>query len=384
MRALPLAWLDERVEAGLLRKGAEGVTHAPRYLNGEALTASHLSPDVRYYLFERARISLASSSVILDDRLVVIERASGADGAAQDCAAGHLLAHDGDTVIVRFGNPGSLQKGIFLGGNGSSNYYHWMVEILAKLEFLPQLPERYRKYPLLVSEDIIRIPSLRDTLGVFARGHEVTVLSRKSVYLVGELIYINSPSTLPFNFSGNRAFRFTDAVIDKSSIDFLAGTALQAARAAQSIAEFPEKIFLCRKDGLRNYNQGEVLDQLLPRGFCKLFMEDLSFLDQVRAMRDAKVIVGPTGAAWTNLIFCRPGTKALCWMAEELGDFSPYSSIAGMAGVDMRYITYRAGVRSTRKLHFTSYRVEPAMIEEGLAALGIPAAPAGSQGHPGQ
>jgi capsular polysaccharide biosynthesis protein len=371
IKVLPLVWMDESTvqKKGLLRRASEGVTYGPHYI-GHAQSKERIClPDIYCYVFERARVSVTSSSVILNDAQVVIERAIGPDQDKYDFAGGHVIAHRCDMCVVRLRKTENIKKGIFLGGNGSSNYYHWIVEILAKLEFLSELPEHYQKYPLLVSEDIVRIPSFKESLDVLARGHETIVLNKELQYVVEELIYINSPNNLPFNLFGNQKFKCNYVTIDSLSIDYLRRIALQDALKTPARSSYPKKIFLRRKSGLRNYNQDEVFSYLSAYGFTEIFMEDLSFFEQIRAANYADYIVGPTGAAWTNLIFCRSGTKGLCWMADEFGDFSAYSSIAGMVGVDLRYLTYTAGVYSTKELYSKGYYIDLSMIEKSLSAL---------------
>jgi capsular polysaccharide biosynthesis protein len=372
--ALPLIWMDESTanEKGLLRQGLKGIAYGPHYIGQVQSTESVSLPDIHYYVFERARVSVSSSSVILDDKQVIIDRAIAPDQDKFNYAGGlaQAIAHNGNTAVVRLGKSENIKKGVFLGGNGSFNYYHWMVEILAKLELLSKLPEHYQKYPLLVSEDVVRIPSFKVTLDLFARGHEKIVLSKELSYVVDELIYINSPSNLPFNLVANQKFKCTYVTIDSLSIDYLRKIALQEALKTPTHLNYPKKIFLCRKSGLRNYNQDEVFSYLSEFGFTKIFMEDLSFLEQVRTVHHADSVVGPTGAAWTNLIFCKSGAKALCWMADEFGDFSAYSSIAGIVGVDLRYLTYKASVHSTGELYYKDYYIDIGMIEKGLSALG--------------
>lgn len=369
--ALPLVWMDESTphEKGLLRRGSKGITYGPHYIDRVQSTESVSLPNIHYYVFERARVSVTSSSIILNDKQVVIDRAIGPDQNKYDYSGSHILRHDGKTAVVSLDKSENIKKGIFLGGNGSSNYYHWIVEILAKLEFLSKLPERYQKYPLLVSEDVVRIPSFRDTLDLFTGGHERIVLSKKLPYVVDELIYINSPNNLPFNLFGNQQFKCPYVTIDRLSIAHLRKIALKAALKTPTLSKLPKKIFLSRKSGLRNYNQDEVFNYLSELGFTKIFMEDLSFLEQVRTIHHADFIVGPTGAAWTNLIFCRSDAKALCWMADEFGDFSAYSSIADMVGVDLRYLTYKAGVHSTGELYYKDYYIDIKLIEKGLFEL---------------
>jgi capsular polysaccharide biosynthesis protein len=371
IKALPLVWMDESTaqEKGLLRRGSEGIAYGPHYIGCVQSTERIYLPNIHYYVFERARVSAASSSVILDEKQVIMDRAIGPDQTKYDFSGGHILAHGCDKSVVRLRKSEDIKKGIFLGGNGSGNYYHWIVEILAKIEFLSKLPMYYQKYPLLVSEEVVRIQSFRDTLDIFAKGHEIIVLSKELQYVVDELIYINAPNNLPFNLFGNQQFKCNYVAIDRLSIDYLRKIGLQDALKKPAISSYPKKIFLHRKSGLRSYNQDEIFNYLSVFGFTKVFMEDLSFLEQVRTVHHADIIIGPTGAAWTNLIFCRSGAKGLCWMANEFGDFSAYSSIAGMVGVDLRYLTYKAGVYSTKDLYSKGYYIDLSMIAKGLSAL---------------
>jgi capsular polysaccharide biosynthesis protein len=369
---IPLGWMDESTmfqEKRLLRHGSKCIAYGPHYVGREQSTESICLPDIYYYVFKNARISVTSSSVILNDKQVIIDRAIGPDQNKYDYTSGHIIAHKSNIAIVRIGKAEGIKQGIFLGGNGSSNYYHWMIEILAKLEFLPKLPEHYQNYPLLVSEDIFSTSSFKETLDIFAKGYELIVLEKKLSYIVDELIFINSPSNIPFNLVGNQKAKLSDCTINNLSLDYVRKIALEKAFGITTPLNYPPKIFLCRKSGRRNYNQKEVVNYLSNFGFVQIFMDELSFIEQVRTIHHADFIVGPTGAAWTNLIFCHFGTKALCWMADESGDFSAFSSIAGMIGVDLRYVTYKADVHSTKDLYSKSYHIDLSTVGQGLLAL---------------
>ena len=43
-------------------------------------------------------------------------------------------------------------------------------------------------------------------------------------------------------------------------------------------------------------------------GFGIVYPEELSFEEEVRVFQRAEVIVGPTGAALTNVVYCKEGT----------------------------------------------------------------------------
>ncbi len=372
-RALAIIWMDQLTgfEKHLLRHGGDGTSHGPRFVGGGQSCAAVRLPDVGYYIFEDACVAMNASAVILQRSATVIERALGPDKERYDYAVGPTIAHDHATAVVWVGTPEPIECGIFLGGNGSANYYHWLAELLTKLEFLPQLPDRYREYPLLVGEDAIKIPAFRDTLGLFAKGCEVIALSNRAMFDVRRLVYINCPNNLPFNFRGNQRFGVGYAATSPQSIAFIRNKALAAAFATPNTRAYPERIFLARKNDRRAYNQDEVFECLSKSGFTIIFMEDLDFLEQVRTIQHADVIAGPSGAAWTNLMFARPGSKGLCWMAEAAGDFSAYSNIAAIVGTDLRYVTFKTGAVTARQLYRADYYLDPEDVVAGLEELGV-------------
>jgi tetratricopeptide (TPR) repeat protein len=371
--ALSLIWMDETTagEKGLLRRGSKSTTYGPHYLDRKQWTECTALPDIHYHVFNKARVSINSSSVILDDKQIIMERAASSSQENFSYESGTILRHGMKAAVVRFGQFQNIKKGIFLGGNGTHNYYHWMVEILPKLEFLPALPERYQKYPLLVCDEVVRTPSLKETLDLFAKNHELVFLNRQMSYVVDELIYITTPSSVPFNLRGNQKGKPSHCVISDPSIGYVRRIALQSVTATSSESDYPKRIFFGRKSRKRNYNEDEIFGYLSKSGFTKIFLEDISFQEQVKAINHADIIVGPTGAAWTNLIFFHPGAKGLCWMAQESGDFSAFSTIAGIVGVDLRFVTYSSPVNQTRELHSKDYQIDFSLIERALFVLGV-------------
>lgn len=75
----------------------------------------------------------------------------------------------------------------------------------------------------------------------------------------------------------------------------------------------PAKVFVSRRKaaGRRLLNDDEVADFLRKRGYAIVILEDLSISDQARIFRGAETVVAQHGAALTNLLYCRPGTRVL-------------------------------------------------------------------------
>ena len=95
-------------------------------------------------------------------------------------------------------------------------------------------------------------------------------------------------------------------------------------------------------------------------------MEDLSLREQISLIANTEMIAGPTGAAWTNLIFCRKGTKCLCWIAEGYGEFSAFSNLAKIVGTNMHYVTFKTNAKSIGELYSADYFIDPQRMKQEL------------------
>ena len=279
-------------------------------------------------------------------------------------AGGHLLRHGKRYGIVgKSATTSTLPQGIFLGGNGSSNFYHWLLDIVPKLQVLSRLPEALAGHPLLVSRRVAEIGTFAEILNVLAPNRELIYLEEGKSYLVGDATFIEPFVTGPYNildckFSAEYYSTRPDA------IHYLRDSVLPALEGLNP-QPWPERVFLARSNR-RSYNQDELATIAVKNGFEVLYMEQHSFLMQAGYFANARVLMGATGAAWANLVFADCRSKALCWMPEELGEFSAFSNIAGIVGMDMRYLFYESGARNPNDIYSHSYKICPALFQRAL------------------
>lgn len=361
LELIPLVWMDQSnaESKGILQKGGEFFSHGPYFVKGDKQTVVKArTPDLYYRVFRNGRISAVSSSIVLNDEEILVERV-GNETKAFDYAAGHILMHGPSSAIVRIGGADKLEKGLFFAGNGSYNYYHWLIEIAAKSEFLSSLPECYQNYPILLSEDVAAIPSFTTICEKLLPGRELVYLEKNKSYLVDKLVWIDTPNNLPFNLFGKQQLKAESFHIRSDSIKYLRHQFLGGMACDASKQTYPKRIFLGRRSKTRGYNHQEIEACISKYGFSHVALEELSFEEQVATINNAEYIIGPTGAAWTNLIFCQPGTKCVCWMAEEYGDFSAFSNIAEIVGAELYYLTGKTGEKRTTKIFLSKYRLSP-------------------------
>jgi capsular polysaccharide biosynthesis protein len=107
---------------------------------------------------------------------------------------------------------------------------------------------------------------------------------------------------------------------------------------AAEVAAFTpiERVFLARRPGSsRSYNQQEIQDLACHHGFETVFTESLTFGQQVALFFHAKYIVGPTGAAFSSLIFATAGLRALRLLGVSEKYENYFSNLATVAGAQV-------------------------------------------------
>jgi capsular polysaccharide biosynthesis protein len=104
-------------------------------------------------------------------------------------------------------------------------------------------------------------------------------------------------------------------------------------------------------------------------GFFILYPERHSFVMQAGFFANARVLVGPTGAAWANLVFSNHHCSGLCWMPEELGEFAAFSNISGIIGMNLRYLFYPSHAKSAGDLYRHSYQIGPDIFRRALDSV---------------
>ena len=76
-----------------------------------------------------------------------------------------------------------------------------------------------------------------------------------------------------------------------------------------------DKIFIDRTESPTNHckliNNNEIIEYLSKRGFRSYQIGKLDFFEQIYLFNNAKIIIGPHGAAFTNIIFSNPDTNII-------------------------------------------------------------------------
>lgn len=178
----------------------------------------------------------------------------------------------------------------------SLRYYHWMFDMLPRLELLARAGTPFDQ--VIVHTDFAFQRETLAHLGV--KPEQIVPIHPRSHFLCDELILPSLPA--PFGTP-------TPEVFDFLRRSFLPESDLRPA----------EKIFyVSRKDATRRriINEGELIARLEKYGVETVLLDGMSVAEQVALFRAAKLVIGPHGAGFTNMVFAQPGAALLEFMPD--------------------------------------------------------------------
>ncbi|NEO57573.1 MAG: DUF563 domain-containing protein [Okeania sp. SIO3B5] len=240
-------------------------------------------------------------------------------------------------------------------------YFHWMVDLLPRIEILRQGINLEEIDWFLVND--YQQPFQQETLKILGIPEEKILASDRHPYIQAEELVVPSYSSYlgwlqPWGIKFLREVFLKERFIEKS--------------------ELPERIYISRGNARyrRVMNEPEVVEILSKFGFTCITPESMSLESQIATFAHAKIIVAPHGSGLTNIVFCNRETKVI-----EL--FSPnylryyYWHISQLLGLEHYFLVGEAfSCYPIRNLMYESSLVEDILVNLGslnlmLKAVGI-------------
>jgi len=247
-----------------------------------------------------------------------------------------IIKVKGNHVYYWKGITHPLEKAVWMGGNFSWNYYHLLYEFVIKFLYLNK-SDIPLNVPVLVDQRCLEVPQYKELLDIANyKDYKLIGVDRSWRFSVGEIIYINCPNFIPLNNVDDKDSRVDDIQFNISALCDLRNYFLPYS----SNREFHKRIYISRKNASRRrrFNEDAVMQLLSEFGFETVCPEKLSIPDQISLFNQADWIIGGSGAAFTNLLFCNSGTKVIL-LTKGRGVNSIFSTIACAINVDLVYIT---------------------------------------------
>lgn len=211
--------------------------------------------------------------------------------------------------VIKKGTPYFLKKfngtvlSLAQGASGDKNYFHWLFDILPKI-IIAQSAINFNKI------DYFYMPVLQDfqkrILSLLGIKNYKIINSKKIKHLEATKIVIPSH---PWYYKGT----IFDEVnsIPEWIVKWLRKSFLKFKK--KNIKSL--KLFIDRSESEYSHckliNNDNIKKILSKRGFKILQTGKLDFLKQIELFNNAQFVIGPHGAAFSNLVFCKPRTNVI-------------------------------------------------------------------------
>jgi capsular polysaccharide biosynthesis protein len=242
-----------------------------------------------------------SVTILTADHYLLADVSREYPGQLPNCTRSHSTYH---RLIDRAhgAKPEAITGNIaVLAGLSGHNYFHWMVDVLPRLELLRQSGIQFAEIDRFWINEV-RSPfqqATLDHLGIPAA--KWLSADRHPAITADRLTVPSFPSHLGW----------AEAWV----LNFLRQQFLPIA----SSHPCHERIYISRNQAnhRRLLNEAAVIERLQSIGFVVVEPEHLSFSEQIALFSQAKVIVAPHGGGLTNLIFASPGTIVIEFMTRS-------------------------------------------------------------------
>lgn len=325
-------------------------------------------PDLYYVKHENVKIHGNSDFIINKDENVVINDFAYQMSKRFDNKDGILLKQKGDLLLLRYNDKiidKFIDSGIMISGKFSSNYYHVIYEILIRLLLINKtdIPDNV---PIIVDSIIYKVNSFKRIFETLCSSNrQVVLIDQNEVYKFKTIYWLSPINTIPPHIKDPYMLDVKDIAFDLAYINILREKLISL----NSNKMFPKKIFLKRKNlSRRNFNEDEVVEFLKKYEFEALAPESYTLGDQIAMFNNADFIIGGSGAAMSNLLFCNRGCKVICIKSRRTN--SPiFTTIAYSQGLEMKYcIGSPLGSFKNNDIH-ASFRLNIYDIEETIKSF---------------
>jgi len=276
---------------------------------------------------------IGGNNIILSNTTALLEEISYFPFSRLDLRSHIVIQHSQKNLVIDCIKDATIiKRGIMFCGTASYNYYHWLIEFLPEYHLIEKL--KLSKYPLLVDEEVLNTPQLKQSLDIInSLKLPVIPIKKNHKYLVQELVYPSQMSWTAINIRPYLNLKSTDSFTSVAALQYL-----QDKLNLKKITSKKRKIYIARNGSLnRRFNETEIINLLQKYNYEIVNPELLTFSDQVELFSQTKVIVAASGGGLTNLIFTPKGAKIICLMNTKV-DFSSFSNLAEILEKEMIFL----------------------------------------------
>ena len=270
--------------------------------------------------------------------------------------------------------PKQVEMAVTLLGQNTSNYAHWLSEILPKLVILDTFSE-FDRTPLLLDHGLH--PNIYESIRTLnTKGREIIPVERWRPVQLDRLVSISHPAYEPYvphALSKNGSSKIINA-FSRPALKALREEACRATETTETRWPLGTKRIYIRRsrksENARRVINSDLIERFLEkRNFKVLEPASMNFSGQVAACKEAEFIIAPVGAALANMIFSPPGCKIIA-LAPYYDDanYYYYSNLAGVLEHELYYVLGRQIENAGHPMH-RDYSIDLSELEKAIDLL---------------
>jgi len=333
------------------KKNRESFINAPKIrIDNEDFYKSKLHntmPDIYAYKLKNVSVVGHTDAVVFEDTFLHIELSFMED--FHDLKRPEIfskLETKYYNVAVNYGRKKPLKekKYISLLKEHSINYYHWTTEALPRLILIAESIKKkfdnknFNDYILLVDDGLPK--QCLDSIKIILQDDiEIYHVRKGEKYFCEELFYCTPLWHSLDNTTGlpNPKKEF---FVDKFALELVRDTMIQNYDTTVPLYFENKKIYLQRLNNklrpVANLNKVELL--LFKYGFEFIDIGSLNLAEQIKLFQHADIIIGASGAAFTNLLYMKKNAKAInFYPSASATNYYVFQPLADVSEIDFTH-----------------------------------------------
>jgi Glycosyltransferase 61 len=222
----------------------------------------------------------------------------------------------------------------------SSNYFHWLTEVLPKLHLICTL---FGECNILLPTEYKDIGFVRQSLEAFREASVSYVTDEKSISI--SCLKLLSPVAPSGNFNpkviNELRFRLSQ-YLEVQDVD----------NRDRTRAEIGIYISRAKANKRKIINETCLVNTIEKLGYHVAFMEDLSLIRQAKLMQGTKVLLGAHGAGLTNMLFMPAGSVVVEIRKEGDSHNNCFFSLASALGHRYYYVTAKCSLSKVDRYEY--------------------------------
>lgn len=329
----PALYLEERVVC------CEPMVVPPSLDPIVALAAeSYIFPAIAVALVPNAKVEGLSNFVELKDEVLHHDLYRLSHDYTSEELHGRFTIHPAENRIRKFGRKDSdltLDTAAVFTDACAPNYAHWLTEVLPRIHVCAQ-SGMDDSIPFIVDAGLHA--NILASARLLAGKHPLLELTREQSIQVKNLYVVGATGYIPFDRRPAKDGDHGHGIFSASALRSMRTQLSQLLGAGDGTS--PRKIMLRRSSGARAMRNEEALALKLEQlGFSLVYPETLSFTQQYQLFSKAECVVGATGAAMANLVFCPTSCRiVICLSSHREHSFGYWRNMASAVGNEIRYV----------------------------------------------